>query len=137
LQPLRTELDVAKKFADAFLPAALPGCGVAAHDSTSVGARRRAASSMLQQLRAMREAMLASEFMRRHSFVGASLFFVVDVHGERTGVYLIDFAHVRPVPAAVSISHNDPWEPGNHEDGIFLGIDSMVRCWETVLEEVS
>uniref|UniRef100_A0A6T1IN00 Kinase n=1 Tax=Alexandrium monilatum TaxID=311494 RepID=A0A6T1IN00_9DINO len=91
------------------------------------------AEKVLKCLTAMREAMVSSEFFRRHSFIGCSLLFVADTHGSDAGVYLIDFAHTTPLPEGVSIDHRSLWKAGNHEDGILLGMDNVIKCWEQVL----
>mmetsp|Transcript_74003 Transcript_74003/g.171679 ORF Transcript_74003/g.171679 Transcript_74003/m.171679 type:complete len:408 (+) Transcript_74003:179-1402(+) len=96
-----------------------------------------AAKSVLWQLCRMREAMMVSELVRSHSFVGTSLLFVVDARGPTAGVALIDFAHTVPLPEGVSVDHRRPWEVGNHEDGILFGMDNMIQCWEMVLKRLA
>jgi len=79
-------------------------------------------------------AMLSqSEFVEQHEFIGSSILIVADATG-KVGAFWIDFAKTFPVP--VKITHRDPWELGNHEDGIFLGLDHFLQCWDEVLESL-
>ena len=39
---------------------------------------------------------------------------------------MIDFAKTVPVPGGATLTHRDPWELGNHEDGYLLGLDSLI-----------
>mmetsp|Transcript_20059 Transcript_20059/g.55215 ORF Transcript_20059/g.55215 Transcript_20059/m.55215 type:complete len:427 (-) Transcript_20059:173-1453(-) len=159
LRHLRGLSDVAKMITEDFLPAVAldtrstasggvsPLSGTDAGNNTAPlgipGCRKEAdgvphpavpaAQSVLSSLRSLREAMLVSELVRSHTFVGSSLLFVADAHGPAAGVYLIDFAHTTHLPPGVSIDHRSPWKAGNYEDGLLLGMDNMILCWEQVL----
>lgn len=99
--------------------------------------RRKAATSVLEALKRIREAMLESDLVKSHAFVGASLLFITEADGPAAGVYLIDFAKTLPLPTGITIDHRSKWEAGNYEDGLFIGIDMMIICWETVLMRFS
>mmetsp|Transcript_27444 Transcript_27444/g.63439 ORF Transcript_27444/g.63439 Transcript_27444/m.63439 type:complete len:481 (-) Transcript_27444:7-1449(-) len=96
-----------------------------------------AASQIVAGLKRLKAAMLRSPFAQTHSFVGSSLLFIVDSGEANVAVHLIDFAKTNPVPAGVTINHQAPWQPGNHEDGLFIGIDNMIATWELVLDIAS
>mmetsp|Transcript_36489 Transcript_36489/g.66875 ORF Transcript_36489/g.66875 Transcript_36489/m.66875 type:complete len:486 (+) Transcript_36489:102-1559(+) len=96
-----------------------------------------AASQIVAGLKRLKAAMLRSPFAQTHSFVGSSLLFIVDSGEAHVAVHLIDFAKTTPTPAGVTIDHQTPWQPGNHEDGLFIGIDNMIACWEMVLDIAS
>jgi len=81
--------------------------------------------------------MMDSDFVRTHAFVGCSLLFVTDAHGPAAGVYLIDFAHTTPLPEGVQIDHRSPWKEGSYEDGLLLGVDNIITCWERVVARLN
>jgi len=127
LRSLRSLQDVAEKIVDEFLPAKSGG-------SYAASSTFETAANTLQRLRELRDAMQASDIVRDNEFVGCSLLFIADASGPRASVYLIDFAHTTPVPAGISIDHRSEWKPGNHEDGLLLGMDNVIACWEKVLD---
>jgi len=95
------------------------------------------ARTVLERLRILMSMMQQSAFVRTHSFVGSSLLFIADADGPLAGVFLIDFAKTTPLPKGVVITHRDPWVLGNHEDGLFIGMDNVIHCWERVQEMLS
>lgn len=103
---------------------------------TETSHRAEIAMGILTELRKLRETLYVSEFVKKHSFIGCSLLFVAEAHGTGAGVFLIDFAKTVPVPQHISVDHRSPWKQGNHEDGLFLGVDNMIRCWELVTNEI-
>lgn len=129
LRSLRTMEDVVARIADVFLPVPLEG----GEDCEEGPEPQEVSRKILQDLRRMQKAMRTSELVRTHEFVGCSLFFVADSRGPVAGVYLIDFAHTEPLPAGVAVDHRSPWKAGNHEDGLLLGVDNAIACWERVL----
>ncbi|XP_064484861.1 inositol-trisphosphate 3-kinase A-like isoform X2 [Ornithodoros turicata] len=82
----------------------------------------------LQRLRLLQDALTRSEFFCTHEFIGSSLLFVHDHNS--ASVWLIDFAKTVPVPAGITITHRDPWEVGNHEDGYLIGITNLISIFE-------
>eukprot|EP00419_Tripos_fusus_P008051 CAMPEP_0172685872 /NCGR_PEP_ID=MMETSP1074-20121228/20542_1 /TAXON_ID=2916 /ORGANISM="Ceratium fusus, Strain PA161109" /LENGTH=392 /DNA_ID=CAMNT_0013505093 /DNA_START=159 /DNA_END=1337 /DNA_ORIENTATION=- len=127
LRALGSLQDVAEKIVQEFLP---PMSGLNSTTSPPL----QTAFNTLQRLCDLRAAMMASDIFRNNEFVGCSLLFVADARGPRAGVYLIDFAHTTPVPSGMNVDHRSQWKPGNHEDGILLGMDNVIACWERVLE---
>jgi len=45
---------------------------------------------------------------------------------------MIDFAKTYPLPDGLVITHNDEWKVGNHEDGYLIGVDSLIRIFESI-----
>jgi len=56
--------------------------------------------------------------------IGSSLLIVSDER--HVGVWMIDFAKILYVPDRL-LSHRDPWQLGNHEDGYLVGIDNLIK----------
>lgn len=98
--------------------------------------RADAAELILGQLQDLRTTMEDSKFVQLHSLVGASLLFVADAHGPKGDVFLIDFAKTKKVPDGITVDHLSPWREGNHEDGILLGVDNLIKVWAEVLAVV-
>lgn len=90
--------------------------------------------ALLEQLRRMRAALEASEFLRSHECLGTSVLLVADEKG-RGGAFWIDFAKTRPLPEGLAVDHRSPWQLGNHEDGILLGLDRLIEVWEGLVVE--
>jgi len=140
LKQLQNISDIVTCIMDHFLPVPAPAAskskdGTAGGRMQSIAAggwRLKAAASVLKQLREMRKVMHSSDFVKAHTFVGCSLLFVSEAQGPTAGVYLIDLAKTTPLPAGIAIDHMKTWEIGNHEDGLFVGMDNIIRCWEQV-----
>lgn len=66
--------------------------------------------------------------------IGSSLLFVHDRSG-KASVWMIDFGKTSKLPKGVTITHNDAWLEGNHEDGYLTGFDNLVRMLEDLLKE--
>eukprot|EP00427_Karlodinium_veneficum_P033371 CAMPEP_0169185002 /NCGR_PEP_ID=MMETSP1016-20121227/1541_1 /TAXON_ID=342587 /ORGANISM="Karlodinium micrum, Strain CCMP2283" /LENGTH=459 /DNA_ID=CAMNT_0009260631 /DNA_START=19 /DNA_END=1395 /DNA_ORIENTATION=+ len=90
-------------------------------------------NQFLSSLRRLRESCEESSFFQTHEFIGASLLFIMDALTLRAGIFLIDFAKTLALPEGISIDHQRRWEPGTHEDGFLMGVDSCIQCWESVL----
>jgi len=130
LKKLQTLKDIALCISERFLP-------FAGHaDSQQLRLRLELSEKVTGSLRHLKETMEKSAFVRTHSIIGSSLLFVADATQSHAAVFLIDFAKTMPLPPGVTVNHASPWEPGNHEDGIFTGLDNMIACWELVCELV-
>ncbi|XP_076318751.1 uncharacterized protein LOC143229827 [Tachypleus tridentatus] len=86
-------------------------------------------SSCLKDLHSVLE---KSKFFASHELIGSSLLFVHDT--KNAGIWLIDFAKTRPLPPEVHISHHDPWQMGNHEDGFLLGLKNLLQLFQMLHE---
>lgn len=95
------------------------------------------ASKVLKDLKKLYECMQSSIFVKQHSFIGCSLLFICEAHADGAGVFLIDFAKTCPIPEGCSIDHRRPWEVGNHEDGLFIGMENVIACWKDVIASLS
>mmetsp|Transcript_34349 Transcript_34349/g.80398 ORF Transcript_34349/g.80398 Transcript_34349/m.80398 type:complete len:459 (-) Transcript_34349:105-1481(-) len=137
LKQLQNVHDIAQCIIKFFLPLPVAEDGSAVDDSKRIQLQKGVALEILLSLKDLRETLMVSPLVQGHSIIGSSLLFVVDQHGPDAGVFLIDFAKTLPVPAGISIDHRRPWVPGNHEDGLLLGVANMISCWEKVLELLS
>eukprot|EP01065_Artemidia_motanka_P029607 TRINITY_DN35699_c0_g1_i1.p1 TRINITY_DN35699_c0_g1~~TRINITY_DN35699_c0_g1_i1.p1 ORF type:complete len:368 (+),score=96.14 TRINITY_DN35699_c0_g1_i1:231-1334(+) len=99
----------------------------------SVRQQVKAAEAVIQRLTDLRDTLLKSDFFSTHEFIGSSLLFAVDSTGTAS-VWIIDLAKVVPVPEGIAITHRDPWEQGNHEDGYLKGLHEMILLWQTSVE---
>eukprot|EP00931_Biecheleriopsis_adriatica_P078483 TRINITY_DN51946_c0_g1_i1.p1 TRINITY_DN51946_c0_g1~~TRINITY_DN51946_c0_g1_i1.p1 ORF type:complete len:464 (+),score=98.30 TRINITY_DN51946_c0_g1_i1:67-1458(+) len=97
--------------------------------------QRQVVASVLKELQRLLELMQASSFVESHSIVGSSLLFAIDPEGWHARVFLIDFAKTTSIPSG-TVTHNGTWLPGNHEDGIFLGMENMIRSWEILSQNL-
>jgi len=93
------------------------------------------AERLLAQLKAVQKGMEASAIVKEHEFIGTSLLLCADETGQ-TGVNWIDFAKTHAVPPGMAITHRKPWELGNLEDGLLIGVDFMVKAWELTVAEL-
>jgi 1D-myo-inositol-triphosphate 3-kinase len=73
----------------------------------------------------LRDILESSLFFQTHEMIGSSLLLIHD-HIE-AGVWLIDFAKTFNIKH--KISHRGQWTLGNHEDGVLVGIDNLVRLF--------
>eukprot|EP00747_Dinoflagellata_sp_TGD_P147489 gnl/TRDRNA2_/TRDRNA2_176821_c0_seq1.p1 gnl/TRDRNA2_/TRDRNA2_176821_c0~~gnl/TRDRNA2_/TRDRNA2_176821_c0_seq1.p1 ORF type:complete len:590 (+),score=94.50 gnl/TRDRNA2_/TRDRNA2_176821_c0_seq1:86-1855(+) len=89
------------------------------------------ATELIEQLRRMSEVLKTSPFVSGREFIGSSILVVADATG-RTGVFWIDFAKTHAVPEGMAVTHRDLWEPGNHEDGIVLGLENLINSLSSV-----
>jgi len=100
----------------------------------SASRRLERTKDLVRKLEELCTALQASQFFQSHEFIGASLLFVVD--NERAHVHLIDLAKTEPVPEGMQINHCSPWMPGNHEDGVLKGVESLLDLWKKALMEL-
>lgn len=133
LRCLRTIEEAAQSILNQFLP---EGDAMMTEEDPLIAAwrlQRKLSEAILEDLHELWRVVNNSPFVQRHCFVGASLLFVVDAKGPRAGVFMIDFAKTTAMPEGKDIDHMTPWRLGNHEDGLFIGIDNMIKTWEEVL----
>mmetsp|Transcript_55399 Transcript_55399/g.161731 ORF Transcript_55399/g.161731 Transcript_55399/m.161731 type:complete len:448 (-) Transcript_55399:100-1443(-) len=93
------------------------------------------ARDLASHLKALREALQASEFFYAYECIGSSALLVADADG-KVGAFWIDFAKARRVPVDLRISHRAPWVQGTHEDGVLTGVDNLVALWEEVADDL-
>mmetsp|Transcript_33029 Transcript_33029/g.70866 ORF Transcript_33029/g.70866 Transcript_33029/m.70866 type:complete len:544 (+) Transcript_33029:209-1840(+) len=76
--------------------------------------------------------MYISPLVDSHEFIGSSVLLVADSSGEGQ-VFWIDFAKTLRLPEGVKVTHNRPWTMGNHEDGIFTGLQNLSQSLASVV----
>lgn len=81
--------------------------------------------NVLAKLHILRDGFENSNFFRKHEVIGSSILIVFD--DEKAGIWIIDFAKTRPLPEDVTVTHRDPWEMGNHEEGFLFGLDNLIE----------
>jgi len=113
---------------EAFVRVAASGEGMANDHRSAL-----LAEDVRRQLQYMRDALATSSFVAQHEFIGTSVLFIADAAGS-VRVAWIDFAKSHALPAGLEVTHQRPWEHGNSEDGIILGLDNMLRAWSLVLK---
>jgi len=89
--------------------------------------------SFLAQLIEVREVLQKCECFMGHSMIRTSLLFVYSSVTNQTQVAMIDF------PRAASmgrITHREPWQPGNHEDGYLNGVDNLISIFEAIRRDI-
>ena len=96
--------------------------------------RQPLAQEFRLRLRELREALEGDDVFMSHSFVRTSLLFVYSDVTSSCSVHLIDMSKVQK--AARVLAHRGPWQPGNDEDGYLDGLDSLIRSFEELSEEV-
>ncbi|KAI1302316.1 Inositol-trisphosphate 3-kinase B [Halotydeus destructor] len=90
----------------------------------------KAVTVYLERLHLLRETLLTSPFFKQHELIGSSLLLIHDV--DSASFWMIDFAKTYPLPNGLSITHCDEWNVGNHEDGYLIGVDSLIRIFESI-----
>lgn len=87
----------------------------------------------LQRLYDLKHALMRSRFFLTHELIGSSLLFV---HSEDdASIWLIDFAKTHTLPRGINVTHRRTWELGNHEDGYLMGIDNLIRIFESIISK--
>ncbi|XP_076357707.1 inositol-trisphosphate 3-kinase A-like isoform X2 [Tachypleus tridentatus] len=92
-----------------------------------------AVKTYLYRLMDFNSVLETSEFFASHELIGSSLLFVHDM--KNANVWLIDFAKTRQLPLNVHISHRDPWQMGNHEDGFLVGLKNLLELFQELHKE--
>lgn len=89
----------------------------------------------LHRLYDLRRALMQSNFFRTHELIGSSLLFV---HSDNdASIWLIDFAKTHPLPGSIDVTHRKIWELGNHEDGYLIGVDNLIRIFESIISRTN
>ena len=57
--------------------------------------------------------------------VGSSILIIYD--SQHVGAWVIDFAKTLPLPDNVKVTHSNPWQQGNHEEGWLTGINNLIQ----------
>jgi 1D-myo-inositol-triphosphate 3-kinase len=122
LQEVTTREDAAKVFQQFAEVAATDDFNqVDGHTQLFVAERIR------QRLCDLHTALNKSRFVKGHEFIGSSILICADAYGH-FGVSWIDFAKTQEVEK--EITHRDPWEMGNREDGIIFGVEQLIETWD-------
>lgn len=50
---------------------------------------------------------------------------------------MIDFAKTFPLPANIHITHDKPWQSGNHEDGYLIGVKNLIGMLNEIWTEMN
>lgn len=87
----------------------------------------------LNRLYALRQALTKSKFFSTHELIGSSLLFVHSESDNEASIWLIDFAKTHSLPENTRVTHRTKWELGNHEDGYLIGIDNLIRIYESII----
>lgn len=85
----------------------------------------------LQRLYDLKHALMRSRFFLTHELIGSSLLFVHS--DDDASIWLIDFAKTHTLPRGINVTHRRIWELGNHEDGYLMGIDNLIRIFESII----
>lgn len=89
----------------------------------------------LKRLHDLKQALMKSRFFLTHELIGSSLLFVHS--DEDANIWLIDFAKTHSLPTGVNVTHSATWNLGNHEDGYLIGIDNLIRIFESIISRAS
>lgn len=85
---------------------------------------------IIERLHHLRKVFVNSPFFQGHEVIGSSILIIYD--DEKAGVWMIDFAKTVPLPSGMKVTHEKPWELGNHEEGYLFGIDNLLRVVDEV-----
>ena len=91
-------------------------------------ARPALQAQLVARLDELHAALEGSSWFMSHEVVSSSLLFIYDddeASGAPPGVWMIDFAKTASVPSG-HVTHRGVWELGNHEDGYFSGLESLI-----------
>jgi len=101
--------------------------GLVPHFRTFVQSDPNLKAQYLQRLQGFRETLANCSFFQNHQFINTSLLFVHDAEKQDCGLWMIDFSKARP--SSRQLTHTEPWELGNEEDGYLFGLDNLIRIW--------
>ena len=75
----------------------------------------------------MRAIPLTALSLCASQLINTSLLFVHDAGRQRCGIWMIDFSKARA--STRRLTHSEPWELGNEEDGYLKGLGHLIRLW--------
>ncbi|XP_057377176.1 inositol-trisphosphate 3-kinase homolog isoform X2 [Daphnia carinata] len=87
-------------------------------------------NQILSRLKHIRQKFQESPYFQTHEVVGSSILIIYD--SQHVGAWVIDFAKTLSLPDGVSVSHRQPWQQGNHEEGWLTGIDNLIQDIEAL-----
>ncbi|RWS17446.1 hypothetical protein B4U79_00500 [Dinothrombium tinctorium] len=102
--------------------------------SKFTGKRKHIINSYLDRLKDLKTTLKTSPFFKNHELIGSSLLFVHDSH--KANVWMIDFAKTYKLPENIKITHESPWQFGNHEDGYLIGLNNIIMLFEKIESHV-
>ncbi|KAI9561627.1 hypothetical protein GHT06_012587 [Daphnia sinensis] len=85
---------------------------------------------LLTRLKHIRQKFQESPYFQTHEVVGSSILIIYD--SQHVGAWVIDFAKTLPLPDGLAVTHRQPWQQGNHEEGWLTGIDNLIRDIEAL-----
>lgn len=100
-------------------------------DPDSESSTSSIAAGFLTGLHRLLNAMRKSMLVATHEFIGSSILLVADSSGQAE-VCWIDFAKTLLVPEEITVTHTEPWVMGNHEDGLFIGVENLMRSFAAI-----
>lgn len=92
---------------------------------TFLNGREDVKQRLSHRLNDIRTKIDQSDFFKRHEVVGSSIFMIYD--DTKVGVWLIDFAKTNKLSDGTTVNHRKPWVPGNHEEGLLYGFDTLIN----------
>jgi 1D-myo-inositol-triphosphate 3-kinase len=104
---------------------------VLSHFKNYTDNNKRIMNMYVKRLEELLEKLKESTFFCNHEMIGSSLLFVHD--DKRANIWIIDFGKTRRLPPGVIVTHCDEWLNGNHEDGYFIGINSLISIFKEAM----
>ncbi|XP_046442456.1 inositol-trisphosphate 3-kinase homolog isoform X5 [Daphnia pulex] len=85
---------------------------------------------LITRLKHIRQKFQESSYFQTHEVVGSSILIIYD--SQHVGAWVIDFAKTLSLPDGLTVTHRQPWQQGNHEEGWLTGIDNLIRDIEPI-----
>ena len=83
---------------------------------------------VLEQLKALRNALSRSEWFYQHELICSSLLIIIAENNELDTLKMIDFGKARK-HSNKRIHHDRHWTRGSNEDGVLIGLDNLISMW--------
>nr|CAH0098023.1 unnamed protein product [Daphnia galeata] len=90
---------------------------------------------LITRLKYIRQKFQESSYFQTHEVVGSSILIIYD--SQHVGAWVIDFAKTLSLPDGLTVTHRQPWQQGNHEEGWLTGIDNLIRDIEALYCDAS